>query len=414
MLPLIVFEKHIRVLFWFGDEFDLLKEFSERGSNAFFSPFGENFCPFFKIVWFQSIFWLDSTYFSIISVFWMIHVIVVLFFYRLLMSAGFNFFESFFSAAILGIIPTNIETLTWSVQMSATLSMLYFVIGCHFQLKVIDNYSSPSMAVVGGLFMCSLLSALSFSRGVLTGLTYLIHTVFISKFSLQYMREKYPAILACLLPPIIVITVIFFSSPGNHSDVFNLLNSFWKVVRFSSVYFFYNPFLMMLNFGWSNDILNIVIGMSKLLIITIVFFKVDSKKTTILLLLLIFDLGNSILLGLGRFHTGYLAATSSRYQYASLICFLPFLACFVQLTLDFITNSHIRQIVSVSLVLFFLIIQLLRWNSEIKSWVNWRGQEIRNTLERDKKSLDSGMAPCVPESMKISTAMEIIKKFNLK
>lgn len=414
ILPLILFEKHIRKLFWFGDEFDLLNEFSGLGSYAILTPFAENFCPLFKLVWFQSVFWLDGQYFWIIAISWLIHVIIVLVFYKLLTSAGFDSFVSIFSASIFGIIPTNIETLTWSVQMSATLSMFFFVLGCHFQLKASDFNKSLSTTVVVGLFMCALLSALSFSRGVLTGVVYFWHTLVVSKFSLHKLRKKILALLACLIPPAIVSSVIIISSQGNHSALSNLLESYWGVVHFGLFNFFLNPILMMLNLGCSNDALNIVVGVSKTLIILAVLSRVDPKQRNLLLLLLIFDVGNSLLLGVGRFHTGLPAAISSRYQYASLICFLPFLGCFIQLILCVFKDLRIKHTLHVFTIVLFATISLIRWNSEINSWVKWRGQEIREELKHNSLSPDSKMAPCVPESMKLSKAKEIIEKFHLK
>jgi hypothetical protein len=103
-------------------------------------------------------------------------------------------------------------------------------------------------------------------------------------------------------------------------------------------------------------------------------------------MLLLLDLGNAVLLGIGRFHTGLEAATSSRYQYVSLLVFGSSIAAvWDELLKRWAPRRAWAAWATVLVLTLWGGFNLSRWRAEIGPWATWRGVAGRQLVSDDAK-----------------------------
>ncbi|MBM3853655.1 MAG: hypothetical protein FJ399_10930, partial [Verrucomicrobia bacterium] len=310
-------------LWWFGDDWDLLDQIHRLGFWRWtLLPFAENFVPLFKLLWGGLVVAGGGSYTPLIAALWLTHALNTALFFRLLRAAGFGLTANGFATALFAVAAVNIETLAWSVQWSAILAITFFLLAAHRLVRSSTDRASFGWALAASLAVLSAASALSFSRGVLTGAALAVACLLPLFQPAAAWRNRWRLALACLLPAVAVAVTILMLSPGNARS---LGESWYAAVQFGFCYWAATPLHRLLDSAtWHWPIVIALAGVKAALVV-LVFRRATPSQRLLLALLLIYDLGNAALLGIGRHHTGLRAANSERYYYVALLCTLPFL-----------------------------------------------------------------------------------------
>lgn len=412
LMPFLIWQGEFRKLFWFGDGYFLLDQLAAMGFQDWtLKVFAENFVPIFKLLWGGGVLLFDGSYQAMLWLLWLTHALNCAVFARWLQRAGFSRTTSAISTGIFALAPTNLETLGWSVQWSAVLATSFMLIALWWFEKNRHLSARWSWKQVLPLIMLSTASACSFSRGVLTGgvlaACFLLPVLASRRWSALPIRM--PAAMLCLAPAIGVALVIMSAASGNHQH----LEGHWiAVMQFAASYFFLNPFYAPLADGPVPPALLLLFGGIKMGVIIGGLRCAQGRIRHILWLLLIYDLGNALLLGVGRYHTGFLAAMSSRYQYSSLLATMPFVALLLECALHLITAPNLRRKALIAITTCFTLICLAGWSRELSSFTSWRGSELRELMQAPATSDPEVRVPGL-EYMHIERAKALQRAFNL-
>ncbi len=410
--PFLIWYREFKKLFWFGDDFFLLDQIAQMGLPKWSTlVFSENFVPLFKVLWGNAVFWFGGSYLAMLWLLWLSHALNTLLFTRILQRAGFPFFATLFSVLIFALSPVNIETLGWSVQWSAVLATNFLLIGLWWLMRNRELLDGFTWRVHLPLFLFSTASACSFSRGVLTGAVLALGLLLPVAMSLAPRRiyKKIPGTLLCLIPAVAIAIVIKMSSAGNHQ---HMTGHWGDILEFGTSYFLLNPFHALGGDTSLHPVTMMLIASTKVGIIFTALMMSRGRVLHVLLLLLAFDLGNAVLLGIGRYHTGFLAAMSSRYQYSSLIATLPFVGYLLSLALSLIPASKPRRGVTISVSVLIFGYCLWGWPATLAKFTNWRGTEVRRLLTEPATNDPKVTVPSM-EFMHIERAKALQRAYDL-
>ena len=409
--PFRIWYREFKELFWFGDDFFLLDQIAQMGLLKWTTlVFSENFVPLFKVLWGNAVFWFGGSYLAMLWLLWLSHALNTLLFTRIMQRAGFPFFATLFSVLIFALSPVNIETLGWSVQWSAVLATNFLLIGLWWLEKNREHLDGFSWRVHLPLFLFATLSACSFSRGVLSGAVLALGVLLPVAMSLapRLILKKLPGALLCLIPAVTVALVIKMSSAGNHQH----MSGHWgEILEFGASYFLLNPFHALFNTSL-HPVTMMLIASAKVGIIFTALMMSRGRVLHVLLLLLAFDLGNAVLLGIGRYHTGFLAAMSSRYQYSSLIATLPFVGVLLSMALSRISAIKPRRWATVCVSVLIVGYCLWGWPATLAKFTNWRGTDVRRLLAEPATNDPKVTVPTM-EFMHIERAKALQRAYDL-
>jgi hypothetical protein len=385
LLPLIWCHVDFAQLFYFEDELDLIDLRDRLGFATWtIRPFAENFVPLFKLSWGGIIELCHGSYFTLLVILWVNHALNTALLTRLLQRVGLSAQAAAIGALLFGLNSINLETLGWSVQWSAVQSLTFLILGL---LTIAHNSQLDSASSRLQLVLCALASPLCFSRGVLTGPT-LACALLLADGALTLKPSRLLTATCAILPAIFVGLVIAFNASGNHQHINGHITA---IIAYAWHYFAGSPLYPWLVGGEMTEGAEFFWGAIKLIIISSALIKSRGPLRYILAALAIFDLGNALLLGIGRYHTGLSTALSSRYQYAALFCLLPFGAALLDLAKRNLRRyfPHPAMITAVWIIAGVLIAwSAYRWPAEIHHWQTWRGSQIREDL-----SLPPHLAP---------------------
>jgi hypothetical protein len=402
LVPLILYHRMFARMFWFGDEFDLIDQIDRLGFwHWMWLAFAENFVPLFKLLWGGGVFIFGGSYAAMIWLLWLTHALNVVLLGRVMRTCGLPWPAVAFTLITFGLSSTNIETLAWSVQWSAVLSAT-------FMLLALDSFFRAPFRAAS--FAWVIASALSFSRGVLTGPLLARASVWPeSGRSVAYHLKRSTYAVLYLLPSVIVAGFIAFMVPGNHTHMRGHLG---EMTVFGVWYYSLNPALHLLtveSWGWHTVML---LGLGKLALVGWSFARSVGRLRLFFVLLVAFDLGNAVLLGIGRYNTTLAASVSSRYQYSSMIGILPLAGYWLAAQWSRFRAPGTVRAAGAAAVLGGLAFALcLHWPSELDNFSTWRGSESRRILLSD--------APAPPHSvpgipfMEMDRARFLIAKYNL-
>jgi hypothetical protein len=124
----------------------------------------------------------------------------------------------------------------------------------------------------------------------------------------------------------------------------------------------------------------ILLAVAKVGIVSGALLIARGRTRHLLLLLLAYDLGNAVLLGVGRYHTGFFAAMSSRYQYGSLLATLPALFLLVATALGRWSHPLSRRLVPAALLGLLAAVLLAGWPAALAEFTPWRGTDLRRMI----------------------------------
>ncbi len=407
LLPLFACWHDLRELFWFGDDWDLIDQIDHYGFWSWVArPFAENYEPLFKLAWGGVLFGGGGSYALMLAAMWLTHALTVALVAKLLRAAGFSWFVTLFSCAAFGLAAIQVEMLVWSTQWSAGLATL-FLVGAALVYFQTASWTWPRQLALAALVVAS---ALSFSRGVLAGIALGAVAIFSGWIGGASRRPQWRLAALCLGPALIVTLVIAVFS---HLHSGRFAGHTAEIFRFGSWYFALSPLHRWADidsWGWRTTAL---LGCAKVALIVFAFARTRGTRRELLALLLLVELGNAVLLGLGRFHTEIEATISSRYQYSSLICTMPFLACALEALLDYLPDfDSLRRAAAIAAIVIGAWIAARHWPTNARQWSTDLGRTTRTLLFVDSHPPEKEAVPGIP-AMSTARAKELVAKYHL-
>ncbi|MCB0310788.1 MAG: hypothetical protein KDD42_06120 [Bdellovibrionales bacterium] len=388
-LVVVLCRGSLRQLIWFGDEYQLLSEL--QNSNLLSWPltvFAENFVPVFKFLWGAAVELSFGNYRIMLALNWLTHGLNIVILGVLLWRSGFREFSIWIALLLFGVPSTIVETLGWSVQWSAVLAVLFFLsalvlLNCRLER---GGRSTPSLLILLLLLACC--SAFSFSRGVLLCAVLAAYALISSLLKGQSVKSAILPCCAVLLPGLVSTIVIVNYSSGNHHGLSHMTpHQYEQLINFFLYFLCLNPFYNLFAGTEINLWMGALVCSFKFLLIA---FALGTKRNnaqilTLLISLLLFDLGNALLVSVGRFHTGAAFALSSRYQYESLLCISPFAAIFFEELFSRIEGRRPIWRLKMGFILILAICLVHSWPRVLQEWGAWRGVAGRSYLQGSMK-----------------------------
>ena len=411
LVPFLVWHGAFRQLFWFGDDFFLLDQMAQMGFWPWTGRvFAENFVPLFKALWGGAVLGFGS-YAAMLWLMWLTHAANAVLLNRLLARAGFAWPVALGAALVFALPPANLETLGWSVQWSAILATTFLLLGLWWQAAFASAAAFSAKRDLP-LLAFSAASACSFSRGVLTGPVLALALVLplVGTANARTLLARLPAVLLYLLPAVAVALVISLNSGGNHQ---HLSGHTGDVAEFGIAYFLFNPAHALFGYSVQPVILGLLAA-AKLAVVGGALWLARGPVRLLLVVLLAYDLGNALLLGIGRYHTGFLAAMSSRYQYGALLATLPAAAYLASRALDRLLANRepLRRGAYAAALVVVAGACLLGWPAELAEFTGWRGRDLRALVAAPATNDPAVKVPAL-DFMHIERAKALTRAYDL-
>jgi hypothetical protein len=399
LAPFVAYHRMFGRLYWFGDEFDLIDQFDRLGFwHWMWLVFAENFVPLFKLLWGGAVFVFGGSYAAMLTIVWLTHAVNVALLGKLMRTCGFSWVAVLTAQAAFGLTKANLETLAWTVQWSAVLSLTFLLLAldCFFR----SPYGRSPIAWGAA-------SALSFSRGVLTGALLALGCAW-PGFRAGFLKRAAHA-AAYLLPAIAVGFLITVLAAGNHQ---HMKGHEAEAGVFALWYYCLNPAHYVLSVeSWGPRTVTIL-GLCKFALAGWAILQSRGSQRLLIILMVAFDLGNAVLLGIGRYHTGLLAAGSSRYQYASLIGIVPAFGFWLSRQWERLPGpGALRNLAFAALLCVTSVFLIRQWPQELDPFTASRGSDSRRTLLVDPFPAPNSV-PGIP-GLPVEKAKALIAKYHL-
>lgn len=402
LTPFILYFSYFSRLFWFGDEFDMIDQFDRIGFwNWLWIVFAENFVPVFKVFWGGSVLAFHGSYRAMLIIVWLTHALNVVLLGRLLRRCGLSWSAVLVAQALFGLAPTNVETLGWTVQWSAIVSVT-------FLLAALIRFVGSDASKLTVLWSAG--SALAFSRGVLTGMVLMVASLLgRGEGKKRPLLQRCGWALAYAAPALAAAFLIAHLAAGNHQH----MRGHWlEAVVFGTFYYTVNPVRLLFlveSWGWHTVV---ALGLLKVALVIWALVSSRGRLRLLFLVLVLLDGGNAVLLGIGRFQTGLGAAQSSRYQYAALLFWAPM---FGYLLSTLLASARLPERVRMGLFAAGLaaacFLMCRAWGPTIDTFSRERGTDSRRHLLTDANP-ETYSVPGIP-FMPIQRARELIVKYHL-
>jgi hypothetical protein len=411
LVPLLWQRAAFAELFWFGDEWDLLSQIDRMGFwNWTWHVFAENFVPVFKLLWGGGVYLFSGSYLAMLVLMWLTHAINTIQLGRVLRAAGFSWFAVLLTQAVFGLTAVNIETLGWTVQWSAVLATTFMLFALEWHVRRPAHTGPLSWRRHGVLLLLSAGSALSFSRGVLTGAVLALGS-FLPSADAGPSRLGRRALGAAvfLLPAMVVALIIVVFASGNHQKLSGHLAD---AALYGLWYFCLNPLHRLVAIDSWGPVTTTLAGVIKVALMAWVLVRSKGSPRRLLVLLLAFDLGNSALLGIGRYHTGLETSISSRYQYGALVGVLPFAGLWLDLLWQRVPPLfHRWQLVPAAVVIAAALLAARPWARDAAEFARGRGTVTRELLQQPAPPA-MGAVPGIP-FLSTERAKELAARYHL-
>ena len=296
----------------------------------------------------------------------------------------------------------------------------FFLIAWHALLSLWNESGDKRIRFGSVMILALLLGLLCFSRGVIVSCIAGV-SIFIPVILKQQRINRFNLLLSvgCILPAVLVAALIFSNSTGNHHQLAESPGSTaYKMLEFALHCFLRNPWQRLFGVDGAEYWQLLIWGIPKVIIIICAFLfvgKFNWQVRALLIGMLLFEVASSLLVGVGRYHTGLIFADGSRYQYEYLIALSPALAVIVAFI-----QANIRKslyFVSCLAVCGWLWLVSSSWDSAMQEWSNWRGRDGRKVLLR-MDSAPPGVSGTqlwlgIPPILSFDEAKATVKEFNL-
>jgi len=357
LLPLLLWHAAFQRLWYFGDDWVQLSEMAQVGFAGWvLRPFAENVVPLYKLLWGAAIYLFDGSYFALIVLVWLTHILNLWLLAKLLERYEVPPVAIVCAVLTCGMPWTNIESLAWSVQWTGLLSS-----ACWLAAWVLPRYLASLVA-----------APLFHSRGILNGPALGVGLL---------LQKRRRAGLWSLAISAGMAGIIYLLA-ARHAPVKPHLQAVPHMLVFAFYYLTLNPLFDLLSLPLEQIRLSLAAGLGALKAIIIVRgFAVSPRPARpFLAAALLMDLGYAAILGFGRYHTGVGSTPSSRYQYMSWFGFAPFLGMVLADLICRIARPHLRRAVAAAVLTAWALFLLWPWKREIEWWSGWRGTETRETV----------------------------------
>ncbi len=410
LLPLALYRDKFRTLYWFHDDWELLFEMANTGlARWIVQRFAESFVPVFKLFWISAIHLFHGSYFAMILLLWATHLAVLFSLGNVLRQCHFPGSAVSLSVITLGLAWSNIESLGWATQWSALLSVLFYLLAWTLLLRAEAAGRGVLLPVLVGLF--TLASVLCFARGLMTGILLAFFLVLAPAPGLA-PRWRGGLTFCLLMIAAISLLLAYRGVAGSHPNFQGLGTlKLATMAAFGVCYELLNPLFWVLPIPRKavDPQALVIAGFCKALIVGLGLRIAGREQRRVLWTLLLFDLGNALLLGLERYHTGILMTVSYRYQYVSLLCFGPFLGVVAAHGTAFLSRRPLgsRAVLGVILLGWALLLGY-PWRRHIDRWSRTRGIEVRRALAAAAPDQRFGRA-----SLAAGSARELVALYHL-
>ncbi len=218
LLPLVILWNRFRNLYWFHDDWDLISEMqSLRFTEWLAQRYGENFPPVFNAFWEGAILLVRGSYSGMILVLWSTHLVILLLFAAILRRCGFAWQPVSLAVLTLGMAWSNIETLGWAACWISLLATFFFLLAWLALLEAESRRGSTALSLLA--LLCAAASALSFSRGVLTGALLAFFILLAPASSpAAFLRARRRWIAACLAAVTMASLFPYRWMPGGYQN----------------------------------------------------------------------------------------------------------------------------------------------------------------------------------------------------
>jgi hypothetical protein len=402
LTPYLAYRALFNRLYWFGDEIDQVDLIDRLGFwHWTWLFYGENFAPVFKLLWGGCLFAFGGAYAPMVALVWLTHALNVVLLGRLMRACALPWSAVLPAQAVLGFTSATIETLAWSVQWSSVLSVTFALLALDVFLRRPDRFLPAAWSVA---------SALSFSRGILTGPVLAFGTL----IPAEGMAPGRPArrlacVLALIAPSLAVVAVMMLLGEGNHR---HMAGHWGQAALFSLWYCCLNPAYHVFfvdSWGWRTVAL---LGIAKFSLVAWSLIRSRGRLRLLILLLVLYDLGYAVLLGVGRYHTGLLASMSSRYQYMSLVGILPAAGFWLSSQWTRLPAPAWARRLALGVVLVVASVAMCRqWRSDLDPFSTYRGSDSRRIFFEDPNPLP-GSVPGYA-ALPIERAQALVAKYHL-
>jgi hypothetical protein len=372
LAPYALFHGMFARLFWFGDEFDMVDQIDTNGFwHWTFAAYGENFVPLFKVIWGSGVLAFGGSYSAMMAVVWLAHAVNVVILGRLMRACELPWVAVLLAQVVFGLTPATIETLAWSVQLSSMLSVTFLLLALDGFFRAPFRYSPIAWAAA---------SALSFARGLLTGPVLSCASLWPNGALSTAPLPKRAGFAALYAAPAVAIGVLMavLAPSGNQGH----MEGHWgEAAAFGAWYYFLNPAYHLLGVESWGPRTVVILGMLKVALVAWSLARSRGRMQALLAVLAAFDLGNAVLLGIGRYQTGLLAAVSSRYQYAALVAILPAAGfLFARLLERLPAPGAIRRAAAAAVLALFACCLCRQWGADLDVYSESRGTGTRRIL----------------------------------
>lgn len=410
LLPCLIWHREFRELFWFADDLVLLDQMAMKGVFQWTTQLvAGDFLPLFKSLWSGAVLGFDGSYLAMLGLLWLTHAVNTVLLGRLLQRAGFPWFANLVTLVCFALTPANLETLGWATQWSAVLATSFLLLALEWHARYPRNPGGFSWKHHLPLFLLVAASAGSATGGVLTGAVVAGGLLLpaLGEGDRRALLSSLPGAFLCLLP--VAIVTLLPGSSGHH----RLLSAPWgETLAFGAGYFLLNPGHLLFGETSLHPAVLLLLAAAKLGLIISALWLARGRVRHLLLLLLAYDLGSAVLVGIGRYHTGFLASMSSRYQYGSLLATLPFAALLLALTLDRMPLGRHRSWVAATVAVLLAGRCLWGWPTALNGFTDWRGTDLRRLIAAPATSDPAARVPGL-EFMHIERAKALQRTYNL-
>jgi hypothetical protein len=409
LAPLLWCWTSFHEVWWFGDEWDQLDQISRQGFWSWvLRPFGENVVPVFKTAWGAMAFASGGSYFPMLAAVWLTHAVNTALLARIMRSTGFAWAGTVLACTLFSLTVANAEVLAWSIQWSNALAVLFLLAGLDRILRYPPGSSNKSTDIL--VVLCAAASALTFVRGILSGLVFGLGALFLTGKGRVTPGSRWRQALLYLAPAVAVMVWVFAAATGNHHDLGRA--GFWPgAIQFGAWFWAAVPFHRLLEISSWDGRTVLLLGLAKGALTLWALAEARGPQRQLLALLLLFDLGNAALLGIGRYHTGLQFANSSRYYYSSLVCVTPFLG-FLGDRLGARLPGGWRTAVAAVVIAAAAAGVARKWPGEARLYAERRGRDTRHTLLVETNLPAEGAVPGIP-FMQTRRAKELISIYHL-
>ncbi|HEY4988330.1 MAG TPA: hypothetical protein VII09_00910 [Opitutaceae bacterium] len=376
MAPYVLHHAQFARLYWFGDEFDLIDRIDVLGFWKWtWLVFAENFVPLFKILWGGAVLVLGGSYGAMITLVWLTHACNVMLLGRLMRTCGLAWGAVLLAQIVFALTSANLETLGWSVQWSAVLAVTFMFLALNGLFRSRLSWAPAGWAAA---------SALSFSRGVITGLLLALGALWPGRDGLGgRLPRRLAFAAACAVPSVVVGALIALLAPSGNQG--HMAGHWGDAAVFGSWYYCLNPGLRLLGVESWGPRTVVAMGLVKFALMAWTLARSRGRTRLFFLILFAFDLANAALLGIGRYHTGLGAAVSSRYQYASLIGIMPAAGFLLSEACGRIPGPRALRGAALACLLGLAALGAYRgWSDALEPFTTTRGTDSRSLLLSDQ------------------------------